>query len=256
MGRHTHRFHIDKINLFKSNVVELSEREGNHARQVLRLKVGDDVIVFNGESQFLAKLKVVSRDSVMVEIISELESNASLNYTSHAYISLIKPSNIELIVQKLTELGVGEIHLVSSEFGQYNFNGKLPDRWRNRWENIVLEACKQSERTQIPPVIEPVKLEDALSSISNHDLRIMAVNPREIANFEDSLQPLSVLVPDISNSKSIGYLIGPEGGFSPTEVSAARKIVDMKFVSLGATILRAETAAISMQSFIHLNKSK
>lgn len=243
------RFYTERLNLRVGSSVKLPDSEIPHIRNSLRMEVGDEIILFNGEKEFKATLYKVSREVVMAKISAELGSEAS-GSTAGAEITLfqaiIKIPQFELIVEKTTELGVHEIVPVAAEFSQIKHNfflGKVP-----RLEKIVLSACKQSERISIPKIGEIHSFEQMLGRLNEFDLFMFATIARgSLSNYADVLKPIKEVVANVSKGSKIAIAIGPEGGFSPTEHKKFTEHQSSKaqMVAITPTILRAETAAIT-----------
>ncbi len=243
-----HRFLTERTKLRVGSSVKILDDEAFHIRKSLRLEVGDDVILFNGEKEYKAQLKVVSKDAVMAEITEVLASTSDTGKKYTLFQGLIRAANFELILQKNTELGVADIVPVFTEFSQIN----LPqvENKLERWQKIVVEACKQSERTSIPQVQQPMKFTDLQPALSEFDLVILFTLPRDNVTAIAAVQDIHELSEKIASATKVAYLIGPEGGFSPNEHKLAATW-GIPFVTLGGNILKAETAAIAAQATLN-----
>jgi len=229
------RYFIDK-DLIKNEELILTESEAHHIKDVMRYKKSDKIIIntFKGKV-FLAEIKDFIKKEVLVEIIEEIKSDYKpLNLDLG--ISLIKKDNFELILQKTTEIGIKKIIPLKTERSII----KIDDfsKKKQRYETIIKEASEQSERTILPII-------DDYSDISSLDLSVY--NHKFVCYArEDSLtfnEALKLVKPE----ENVLVLIGPEGGFSQTEL---KDLTEKGFISLslGKTILRAETAAIYVAS--------
>lgn len=203
--------------------------------KVFRYKKGDFVILFNGEG---------TDATYCIDDISSKECNLSRTKLSPSYIpnkkitlylSVIKKDNFELVVQKATELGVSAIIPILSERSEKkNLN-------EERLKVIAIEASEQCGRGDIPIILPIVSLSDALEADLPYDFSILLQMGGKTFK-ETSLQK------KVDDSKNIALFIGPEGGWSENE----EKLFKNKYiepVSLGGTVLRAETAAIVSCAF-------
>jgi 16S rRNA (uracil1498-N3)-methyltransferase len=195
-------------------------------KNVFRLKSSDAVILFDGSGfDYFANILLVSKDGVEVEI-GEKKVGIVPTRKVWLFVSILKKDNFEWVVEKATEIGVS--HIVPVESARTEKKSLNMERLFS----IAREASEQSGRTDVPEIHEPVSLEDSFGLVS--DL------PKEALFVADmGGESISSLCGD----KDIAIYIGPEGGWSDAdrEVFAAK---DFKAVSLGNTVLRAETAAI------------
>ncbi len=218
-----HRFLIDD-NL-DSQVVRITNKDLVHQwRSVLRFSVCDKLILFNKSGvEVKAEIKSINNELVELSIIEKLEQNKVSGRQVHLYLALIKQSNFELAVEKATEVGVASITpLLTERTVKLGFK-------RERLERIIKEASEQSGRTNVPVLNEPIKLADAITQSKTVGLVIFydpsGKDQTTDANFRTSI------------------FIGPEGGWSPSELILAKEH-SVQIANLGHTILRAETAAI------------
>ncbi len=243
------RFFTDRQNLRIGSSVLLSEDEGRHIRQALRLNTGDNIKLFNGQQEFVARLTTVSSEAVMAEIFEESVPDKLPEKQISIFQGLIRLPQMELVIQKATELGVDNIIPVETEFSQTQINN--PEKRYVRWDKIIKEACKQSERVTIPSLYDPVSLIEAFALLPELmvDMPILFTTPREMIQKIAKLSTLSEMAPDVANAKHVGIFIGPEGGFSPLEHKSASQN-DVPFAYFHDNILRAETAGISAVALI------
>lgn len=205
--------------------IDLESGEAHHAR-VLRVHEGEAVEVFDSSAHnFAARVVGVAKDRVTIDVVAPEESRESPVALTLA-LALIQPEKFELVLQKGTELGVHRFIPIVAEHCEVR-----PERVggkRERWEKIVLEAVKQSGRSKIPPIDEPLSLADALAT-------------SQAKIFFDASAPAGPL--PVSREAAMLF-VGPEGGWSEAEIAMA---VDRgcHFRTLGPRRLRAETAAIA-----------
>jgi 16S rRNA (uracil1498-N3)-methyltransferase len=227
-----HRFYLPD---FQKPV--LSAAEAHHATQVLRVKAGDIVNAFDGRGrEAQCQIAEISNRSVKLKLLTQISSKPLPCRISLA--QAIPKKNFELIVQKATELGVAVIMPLISER-----TIKRPTASPERWRDIALEACKQSGNNWLPEIHPPQQARDFLSSPGRFDLQL-------IASLQPDARPLKKILADVPPPATVLVLIGPEGDFTPAELSLAKSAGCLP-LSLGPLVLRAETAALYALSVLH-----
>lgn len=230
---------------YESHTVTLNSDEALHLRDVLRLKPGEEVFVFDGDGrEFCCSVSKTSRDSAELEIRNEVaparpESTLSLTLT----VALLKGEKFDLVVQKATELGVIKVVPLITRYADIHLRDASDARKRvSRWQRIALESAKQSGRAIVPDVSLPVSFESLLKTPANNEsLRLLFS--------ERGGQSLSELVQSRSMARTINALVGSEGGWSDDEIEQART-AGLEIVTLAGRILRAETAAIATSALL------
>ena len=230
------RFFVDE-KLEVNEKIKIEGIEHNHIKNVMRMKVGDEIILVCGdEFDYYATIVSISKGDTEVFVHSKLdnENNPKANLT--VFQALVKSDNMSLIVQKLTELGVKTFVPFESEFiTSKDKLGKV-----HKLQEISNQSIKQCKRSI------PMKVEDIISfsklveKVSEYDIVLFA-------NETEKNLDLSSL--DIQKDSNTAIIIGSEGGFSCSEVE---KLISAgaKSISLGKRILRAETASIALSSVI------
>ena len=223
-----------------------SPEESHHAVDVLRLRSGDSAAIFDGKgTEARVRLTQVSADEVSYETLSTARTpppSCRIRFGQ----ALIKPVGMDLLIQKLTELGVSEIWPIASERSISKPSGEK--RISHRWESIALSACKQSGQNWLPKIHEVGPLDNFLS----------APNPappagRIIGSLQPEAKPLPALlaaVRQVGKLPALDLLIGPEGDFTPSEIGRARS-AGFQPASLGPLVLRSETASLFLASVLH-----
>jgi 16S rRNA (uracil1498-N3)-methyltransferase len=233
------RFFVDPENISGSTAV-LAGQDARHISKVLRLKTGTQVVLFDGSGSYyesvLTRISPSRVEAKIVSIIPYIESAEVMQPQLHLAMGLVKGKKMDLIIQKITELGVAGLHPFNSRF----CSATDQDRNRHtRWQNIAREACKQCNRPK-PPVISPVRnLSDLLAAEGEkHVLKLFFWENKE------GQKAIGEIFTSLEKIKSVIAIIGPEGGFSPEEVQQA---VEKSFepVTMGSRILRSETAAVA-----------
>ncbi len=225
------RFYINPANISRDKAV-LEGDDARHLKQVLRIQTGQMVSLFDGAGTiYKAEVEKISKSTVGLIIF---ESHKETDTPPHLHIAqcIIKKKNMELIIQKSTELGVYSFTPIISQNCSLTYR---PSTQESRWQKIAFEACKQCGRSYVPPIEAPVNISDFLADL-HYDQKIILWENES----KNSLQPFSSTNPP----NSLLLLIGPEGGFTQEEVSLALA-AGFTSASLGNLTLRAETAAIS-----------
>lgn len=218
---------------FGKRTVTLASDEARHLREVLRLKPGDEVQVFDGEGkEFRAAVVQARRESAELEIREEIEAGPESPLKLTLAVALLKGEKFDLVVQKGTELGVDQFIPLITRYADIKLRDEADATKRvARWQRIALEAAKQSGRAVVPEVMMPVPF----GTVIHEDSCLMFS--------ERGGQPLN------TDLKTIIAIIGSEGGWSDEELDQARA-ADVPIVTLGGRILRAETAAIATAALL------
>ena len=230
---------------FTRDSVHLDTDEARYLREVLRLKVGEQVYVFNGEGrEFRCTIEEARRDSSLLKVVEEIEparTESPLSLT--LAVALLKGEKFDLVVQKATELGVTAITPVTTKLADIRFRDQSDAKKRvTRWQRIALEAAKQSGRAAVPTVGEPRTFSTLVSEAPPSSLRLM-FSERDGNSLsqliESQTQPL----------ESLTAVVGSEGGWTDEELGLAREH-GWQVVTLGGRTLRAETAAIAVTTLL------
>ena len=223
----------------------ITDTDFNHIKNVLRMKQGDEFLVsFEGKSH-LCTLEELSEGQATAKIITENYQSTELPIYIHLFQGLPKADKMELIIQKCTELGVSEITPVEMSRCVVKIEEKKKKSKTERWQAISESAAKQSKRNLIPRVNTPLSFANALEQAEELDLFLV---PYEN---EDGMKATADCISKIKGGMKIGVLIGPEGGFDEKEIELCRE-KGFDAISLGARILRTETAAITSISMLML----
>jgi 16S rRNA (uracil1498-N3)-methyltransferase len=214
-----------------NNQISITADKARYLASVLRCKAGDELVIFNGAGDcFKTKISKAGKKEVIADVLEKFPCNPESPVNITLVQSLLKGEKMDLVIQKTTELGVREIVPVVTERSQLRETRKTV-----RWQKIAEEASRQSGRTVIPVVHEPVFFQDIF--IGN-DLKGFIFYEEEGVRLSDSVPSF------IFHPSSLFIVIGPEGGFTKEEVELAKE-KGLIAASLGKRILRAETAAIA-----------
>ncbi|MDO4962126.1 MAG: RsmE family RNA methyltransferase [Eubacteriales bacterium] len=217
----------------------------NHAVNVLRLKAGEQILISDSDGcDYLCAVRQAAPDKRLeLDIIEKAGENHELPARVILFQCVPKSDKMELIIQKAVELGVTDIVPVFSKYCVVKLDDKKAESRIKRWQAISESAAKQSKRSVIPKIHKPVDFKQAAEMCEQCDVRII---PYEA---EDGLTGICEAIVNFLPGRSIGVIVGPEGGFAPMEVTMAKRHAIVP-VSLGKRILRAETAAIAILSLI------
>lgn len=225
----------------KHNTVTLVTDEARHLREVLRLKPGDEVYVFNGEGkEFFSRIEESRRDTARLQIIREVEParpESPLQLT--LALALLKGDKFDLVVQKATELGVARIVPVITKHADIRLRDESDAAKRvTRWQRIAMEAAKQSGRAVVPEVAGVVTFASLIERIDPRGGSLMFSE-------RDGQSLIQIRESNAADASVITALVGSEGGWSDEEIAKARA-AGWGVVTLGGRTLRAETAGIAV----------
>lgn len=217
----------------------------NHIKNVLRMKVGEEISVSNGMDgkEYRCGILSLEPDRILCQLRFIRESGVELPAKVYLFQGLPKADKMELIIQKAVELGVYQIIPVAAKRCVVKLDQKKADAKIMRWQGIAEAAAKQSKRAVIPQVTEVLSFEQAVKMTCDMNVRFI---PYELAEGMDRTRGL---ISSLKPNQSIAVFIGPEGGFEETEIQEARTN-GIEPVTLGRRILRTETAGMTVLSWI------
>lgn len=217
--------------LAESATVPCDEKRAHYLLNVMRLKNGQEVMLFNGrDGEWQATLEQSGKKSAQLKVTQRIREQHNV---PHLWLlcTPLKNGRTEWVVEKATELGVSHIGFVSTRYT--NIHKVNADRLRS----IAMEAAEQSERMDVPHIESDVV--ELLEYLERWDNRGTLFYGDESGGGSHPLDTMQ-------NSKINALLVGPEGGFSPQEFALLRSLPFARAVTLGPRILRADTAAITM----------
>lgn len=239
-------FFVSPENIFEKHV-EIVGSDVNHIKNVLRMKVGEKFVANDGNGgSYCCAVSEICEDRIVAEIEEGQLMSNELPVKLVLFQGLPKADKMELIIQKSVELGVSEIYPVEMTRCVVKLDDKKKKSKTSRWQSISESAAKQSGRTVIPEIHEPVPFADALKIAKSFDLLLV---PYESA---DSMAALRDKLSQVKSGMTIGIFIGPEGGYEEKEIEKA-KAAGGEIVSLGKRILRTETASIAALAICMFN---
>jgi len=225
----------------KGGRVTLKADAFRHATRVLRLTVGDRIIVFHDSGEYEAIIDHVDARSLSARVLAERPPLPAPPVALTLVQSVIKADGMDWIVEKCSELGAEALIPVISRRSVVNLDGTRAANRRERWGRIAATAAQQCGRHQPMAILPVVSLEEAISEIGA-DLLLV---PHE-AELECSIARVLRKHGEVS---SVAVAIGPEGGFAPEEIDLLKSAGGV-LVSLGPRTLRSETAAIAAATIV------
>jgi 16S rRNA (uracil1498-N3)-methyltransferase len=241
MNRFYVPFHAGLKNLW------IDSSESHHITHVKRLKVGDNIIVFNGMGdEFEAEIEEIEDNRVKVKINQQKTISKENIVGIDIAFAIPKGKRSHLLIQKCTELGVHKLIPINYARSVVKLKDDCSAKIE-KWQKIAIEASKQCGRNTITEIGEVVNFDNILKTVDSYDLSLFACSQSDANNLKNTLQ-------EHPKPNNIISFIGPEGGFATNEIEMAIK-AGCKFVSLGSRILRIETAAIAVSAILSYHYS-
>ena len=232
-----HTFYVPPPQIL-TDTATITGSEQHHLRNVRRLTSGATIRIIDGQGNVYTAEVLdtgTNRGSSEARILShEFHPRGSPSLT--LFQGLPKNDKTELILQKTTEIGVTQIVPIHSE---HTLQKPSQNRYE-RWHRVVISATKQCKRAWLPELCEPQTFEVSLAQLKEFSLRLI-LNPQ--IEQEPKAQHIKAVLREVSQPTSIALFVGPEGGFSDREITAAIESECVPVI-LGTNILRTETAAI------------
>ena len=237
------RFFVEKKNINLENKTCIIEGEDvKHISKVLRCRIGEELEVCdNGNNEYICEITNIDKSQVELNIVEVVDIKRESDLKIKVYQGLPKGPKMEIILQKLTEVGVDEIILVQTKRTVVKVDDKKEDKKIERWERIIYEAAKQSKRGKIPKLRGVLSFKEALADMKENDFNIAPYENERTKSIKQAIKGVDI--------KNIGIFVGPEGGFEDTEIKAIEEIGGQS-VSLGPRILRTETASLVASSIV------
>jgi 16S rRNA (uracil1498-N3)-methyltransferase len=218
--------------------VALSDAQRLHVGVVLRMRVGDPLILFCGDDrEFLALITSIDKKNVVVEIQAVHDVSRESSRAIHLAQAISKGDRMEWVIQKAVELGVASITPLLTEHCVVRLDASRLAKKQAQWQAIAEAACEQSGRNRVPLIHEACTLEAYL--LKTPAVIKLILHPKATKSWSDFR----------FNEGEVALLIGPEGGFSEAEVEQALQ-QGFDLLSLGPRVLRTETAAIAALSVL------
>ncbi len=212
--------------------VELEPGAAQHVCRVLRMQVGDALILFNGSGgQYRATIDRIDKKSVRVETADfdpvERESDLQVELG----IAISRGEKMDWVIQKATELGVTCIAPLFSERTEVRLRGEREEKKLRHWQQVATSACEQCGRNRVPQILQPQAIDHWVQSVE--------ADARLVLHHRAGNVGTGVMHPS-----SVALLVGPEGGLSAREIGVA-ETAGFESLQLGPRILRTETAPLA-----------
>jgi 16S rRNA (uracil1498-N3)-methyltransferase len=238
------RFYIDPGQI-SQNEPRLTGSDAHHLFNVLRLKAGDRIVVFDGSgNSYQARIKTANRQIVKLAIERHLAESSErlLDFTLAQ--GFLKDKKMDLLVRQLTELGITRLVPFFARRSVPNPEPKRLIGRYHRWEKITLEAIKQCGRSRPMYLAPAASFDQILKMARSHDLKLIF--------WEDVAGSPPLPAADGPKPGKLFVIIGPEGGFDPLEIEQAQA-EGFQTISMGPRILRAETAALAAAALVQFH---
>jgi 16S rRNA (uracil1498-N3)-methyltransferase len=222
------------------DVVGLPEAEAAHLTRVLRLKRGDQVVVFNGRgSAFEATVESARKDGAQVRIGDVQDAAPEAHVGITLVQSVLKGDKMDEVVRDAVMIGVTAIQPIVAHRSEVTLASTVRARRRERWERVAVSSSKQCGRAVVPPILEPVPFDAVVTLVDEGQLPrpvLMLVEPYAGA------EVLSLAEIDGVPPREASVLVGPEGGWTPEEIVSAS--TRSRLVTLGGRTIRADAMAL------------
>ncbi|MDG1819600.1 MAG: 16S rRNA (uracil(1498)-N(3))-methyltransferase [Porticoccaceae bacterium] len=233
------------LSLCCDSCVDLDGSAARHLCSALRMKVGQEITLFNGQGgEYSGELTEVGKNKVSVKVLKHRDIDRESGLKVHLAIGVSRGERMDLIVQKATELGVTEITPLFTERTEVKLNGERLAKKLRHWQQVSISACEQCQRNLVPTINNPTPLDqwlhqsDTLPTADNDQSLKLVLHHRT----EKRLSEHQAV-------KDICLLVGPEGGLGEREIEAA---IEKGFqpLALGPRVLRTETAPLAAISIM------
>lgn len=232
-GGAAHRFFVAPEQLTGRHV-HFDADQAHQMRRVLRLRPGDRVLVLDGRQwQYDVTLAEVSNARAVGRLGERAAAAGEPATRLTLYQSLLRREKFEWVLQKGTELGVAAFVPVITRRSLVRDAEDVTPEKLSRWRRIIKEAAEQAERGRLPDLSPPVPFAAALAAVAGRPA-LMAWEDEKDVNLGQALP---------KGTAEVDLLIGPEGGYEPEEIAAARRAGVVPF-TMGRRVLRTETAAV------------
>lgn len=223
------------------DTIRIEGGDAQHIGKVLRLSEGEQITICDGAgNDYRTEICGITKNEVLTRIISRSKADTEPQLQAVLYQGIPKAAKMDFVIQKAVELGVARIVPVMTQRSVVKLDAKGAKGKTERWNKIAAEASKQCNRAVLPTVERVMNLEEALADMQQSELKLIPYEAEDKTGLRDVLE-------QYPNVKSVGILIGPEGGFDRAEAERAQK-AGLLPVRLGKRILRTETAPLAVIS--------
>ena len=234
----------NQIDINNKSVI-ITGTDVNHIKNVLRMKIGEEIAVSNGQDgkEYRCGIAALEEDCVRCELRFIKEDGVELPSKIYLFQGLPKADKMELVIQKAVELGVYQVIPVAAKRCVVKLDDKKAKSKIARWQGIAEAAAKQSKRGIIPQVADVMTFPQAVQMASSMGVKLI---PYELA---EGMNKTKEIIGNLKAGQDIAIFIGPEGGFDEKEVELALNN-GIEPITLGKRILRTETAGFTVLSWI------
>lgn len=245
-----YHFFVEPEQIQDKNIIITGE-DVNHIKNVIRLKPGDEISISNGADgkDYRCGIETITETEVLCKLRFIKEDAIELPAKVYLFQGLPKGDKMELIIQKMVELGVYEVIPVAMQRCVVKLDAKKAKNKVARWQGIAESAAKQSKRAIIPQIHDIMTYQEALAYAANMDWRIVPYEMSESLQEASGMAGTKKIIESIKSGESVAIFIGPEGGFAESEIDNAIA-QGMHTITLGKRILRTETAGMTTMSWI------
>ena len=233
------RIYID-ADLHIGSSVELATPTSHYIKNVLRLKTGQQIVLFNGKQavDYIASVEIQGKRIYASPVSSSLKHLESPLHTNLIQ-AIGKSEHVDFIVQKATELGISQVYLFNSERTQTHIKSTRLEKKLAHWQGIIISACEQCGRNILPTLCFKETLQACMDSVVHSNKILLDFDGESIQQLDHKFEA----------GLPFSMLIGPEGGLTADEIQQA-KMANFNACTLGPRVLRMETAAISVVSLV------
>ena len=241
------RFFVPKESV-KARTIEVSGKEAHHILDVMRLKVLDKIVAFDGTGkEYVGFIKDIRKGALSVEIVETRSPQGAEGAKITLLQAIPKKEKMDYVIEKATELGVYAIIPLMTERTIPRWEASKKNAREDRWRKIAREAARQCGRVDIPNISAITSFKECVKNSTDHDLALIAVLNDETVSIREALSAF--------RGGKIAMAIGPEGDFTPSEALLAKES-GFKAVSLGPRILKSDTAGLASLAILNYEFSK
>lgn len=239
-----YQFFVEPSQIQDKRIV-ITGSDVNHIKNVLRMKIGDEIAVSNGidGKEYRCGIEALTEEEIVCGLRFIKEDGVELSSKIYLFQGLPKADKMELIIQKAVELGAFEVIPVATKRCVVKLDEKKAANKVSRWQGIAEAAAKQSKRAVIPQVRSVMNIKEAIAYAQDMEVKII---PYELA---EGMQHTKQIIEAVQPGQRIAVFIGPEGGFEESEIRLALE-AGIEPVTLGRRILRTETAGFTVISWL------
>lgn len=231
------RFLVSEID---NNNFIIDGGEHNHLKNVLRLKEGDEIVcIINDEYDYYCRILSIEKNRTLCEILNKEINLANPKKKITVFQALTKKDNMNLIIQKLNELGVTILYPFESVFT----TAKDKNNKQDKLQEISNQSSKQCGRS-MPMKVEKVLSFKEMKALLKYYSIVIFANEKEHSN------TLHSIYQTVRDNDNIAIIVGSEGGFNTSEIEELENNENVKSITLGKRILRAETASIALSALV------